>query len=59
MQLVRVVKDAMERVADTEAHLFHFYVRRALRAQGLSGEALQRAVWAVGEAICRASTPRR
>src|SRR5512139_3147863 len=49
VQLARVLKDAMGRVADTGAHLFHFYVRRALRPQGLSGEALQRAVWAVGE----------
>ena len=57
VQLVRVVKDAMERVADTEAHLFHFYVRRALRAQGLSGEALQRAVWEVSEAISGLDAP--
>jgi class 3 adenylate cyclase len=57
VQLVRVLKDAMERVADTEAHLFHFYVRRALQAQGLSGEALQRAVWAVGEGTAGLDAP--
>jgi adenylate cyclase len=57
VQLVRVLKDAMERVADTEAHLFHFYVRRALQTQGLSGEALQRAVWAVGEATSGLDAP--
>lgn len=57
VQLVRVVKDAMERVANTEAHLFHFYVRRALQAQGLTGEALQQAVWSVGEATAGLDAP--
>jgi adenylate cyclase len=57
VQLVRVLKDAMDRVADTEAHLFHFYVRRALQATGLSGEALQRAVWTVGEATAGLDAP--
>jgi class 3 adenylate cyclase/YHS domain-containing protein len=57
VQLARVLKDSMERVADTEAHLFHFYVRRALQARGVSGEALQRAVWAVGEATTGLDAP--
>jgi class 3 adenylate cyclase len=57
VQLARVLKDAMDRVADAEAHLFHFYVRRALQAQGMSGEALQRAVWAVGEATAGLDAP--
>jgi hypothetical protein len=57
VQLARVLKDSMERIADTEAHLFHFYVRRALPARGLSGEALQHAVWAVGEATSGLDAP--
>jgi class 3 adenylate cyclase/YHS domain-containing protein len=57
VQLVRVLKDAMDRVADVEAHLFHFYVRRALQAGGLSGEALQSAVWAIGEATAGLDAP--
>jgi len=57
VQLVRVLKDAMDKVADTEAHLFHFYVRRGLQAQGLSGEDLQRTVWAVGEATAGLDAP--
>jgi class 3 adenylate cyclase/YHS domain-containing protein len=57
VQLVRVLKDAMDRVADAEAHLFHFYVRRALQARGLAGEALQTAVWAVGEATAGLDAP--
>ena len=57
VQLVRVLKDAMDRVANTEAHLFHFYVRRRLQAQGLSGQALQQAVWAIGEATAGLDAP--
>jgi class 3 adenylate cyclase/YHS domain-containing protein len=57
MQLVRVLKDAMDRVAFAEAHLFHFYVPRALQARGLAGEALRAAVWAVGEATAGLDAP--
>jgi adenylate cyclase len=50
-QLVRVFADAMQRVAETEARLFHFYVRNALAAQGLSDTELARAVWQAGEQV--------
>lgn len=50
-QLVRVFADAMQRVAETEARLFHFYVRNALAAQGLSDAELARAVWQAGERV--------
>src|SRR5512143_3338556 len=50
-QLVRVFADAMQRVAETEARLFHFYVRNPLAAQGLSDAELARAVWQAGEQV--------
>lgn len=36
IQFVRVFADAMRRVAETEAHLFSFYIRRTLQDRGLS-----------------------
>ena len=40
LQMVRVYADALERVAEAEARLFHFYVHERLRATGLSGGGL-------------------
>jgi class 3 adenylate cyclase len=40
LQLLRVYSDALGRVAEAEARLFHFYVHEGLRAEGLSGAAL-------------------
>ena len=37
MQLVRVYADAMARVAEAEATVFHFQMHDRLRAEGLSG----------------------
>ena len=36
-QVVRVYVDALARVAEAEAHLFHFYVHERLKDAGLSG----------------------
>lgn len=43
LQLVRVYADALNRVADAEARLFHFYVHERLKAEGLSDDALEAA----------------
>src|SRR5689334_21658513 len=40
LQLLRVFRDALARVAEAEIRLFHFYVHEALAASGLSGHAL-------------------
>ncbi len=39
-QLLTVFADALGRVAETEARLFHFYVHERLRAEGMTGAAL-------------------
>jgi class 3 adenylate cyclase/YHS domain-containing protein len=43
MQFVRVYSDALGRVAETEARLFHFYIHEGLKAEGLSGRQLREA----------------
>jgi adenylate cyclase len=40
LQLLRVLRDSLARVAEAEIRLFHFYVHEALAASGLSGQAL-------------------
>ena len=50
-QIARVSTDALGRVADTQARLFHFHVRRGLQARGLSGPAYTEAVWAASERL--------
>jgi adenylate cyclase len=40
LQMLRVYADALERVAEAETRLFHFYVHERLRATGLSGGGL-------------------
>ena len=40
LQLARVYADALERVAEGEVHLFHFYVHEGLKSTGLSGREL-------------------
>jgi len=42
MQLLRVYADAMERVAETEGRMSHFYFHQRLKSEGLSGEDLLR-----------------
>jgi adenylate cyclase len=49
MQFVRVYSDALGRVADMEARLFHFYIHEGLRAQGLSGRELREASSLAGD----------
>jgi len=40
VQLLRVYGDALSRIAEAEARLFHFHVHEQLRADGLSGDQL-------------------
>lgn len=51
LQLVRVYADALNRVGDAEARLFHFYVHENLRTSGLSDEDLARATTEVSERL--------
>jgi len=57
LQLMRVFADAMHRVADTEARLFHFYVRGTLEARGLAESALAEAVWDATARVSRLDEP--
>jgi adenylate cyclase len=41
LQLIRVYADALGRVAEAEARLFHFYVHVRLREEGLDGSTLR------------------
>jgi class 3 adenylate cyclase/YHS domain-containing protein len=50
-ELARVYADALDRVAEAEARLFHFYVRGRLRAQGLAGRALDAALVDAGTMV--------
>lgn len=43
VQLVRVYRESLGRVAEAEVRLFHFYVHEALRATGLNATALREA----------------
>lgn len=43
LQLVRVYSDSLNRVAEAEARLFHFYVHERLKAEGLRDRALEAA----------------
>src|SRR5499433_3819571 len=47
VQLVRVYAAALERVAEAEVRLFHFYVHEALKATGLAGHDLRESTKAV------------
>lgn len=49
LELVRVYADALGRVAEAEARLFHFYVHERLRTAGLSGAALTEATEAAAQ----------
>lgn len=51
IQLARVFWDAMRRVAETQANLFHFHIRRAFAEQGLAPEAIDDAVWKANEQL--------
>src|SRR5215468_4165401 len=47
VQLVRVYVAALERVAEAEVRLFHFYVHEGLKATGLAGHDLRKSTKAV------------
>jgi len=51
LQLVRVYADALERVAEAEVRLFHFYVHEGLKATGLAGHDLRESTKAVRDHI--------
>lgn len=44
LQVVRVYADALNRVGEAEARLFHFHVHERLRAEGLAGPVLDAAL---------------
>ena len=56
-QLVRVYAEALGRVAEAEVRLFHFYVHERLRAEGLSGEALNAVTDAARERMVPLAEP--
>jgi adenylate cyclase len=49
IQFVRVYTDALGRVAEAEARLFHFYIHERLKAEGLSGRELREASAVAGD----------
>jgi adenylate cyclase len=51
MQIVRVLADAMDRLADAEVRTFHDYVHERFRAQGLVGPELLEANRRVGKPV--------
>jgi class 3 adenylate cyclase/DNA-binding transcriptional MerR regulator len=56
-QILRVFADALGRVADAEARLFHHYVHERLRADGLSGSELTDATHAIGAPLVELIEP--
>ena len=56
-QFARVCSDALGRVAESEARLFHFYFRHRLQAQGLSGPELSEAMNAAGRLMTPLAEP--
>jgi adenylate cyclase len=57
LQLMRVFADALDRVADAEVRLFHFYVHERLRSQGLDADAVAAATTAAGDALMELVEP--
>jgi class 3 adenylate cyclase/YHS domain-containing protein len=51
LQLIRVYRDALGRVADAEVRLFHIHVHQGLYAQGLRGAELAAATNAAGKGM--------
>lgn len=49
LQFVRVYSDALGRVAEAEARLFHFYIHEGFKARGLSGQELRDASHVAGD----------
>lgn len=57
LQIIRVLADALTRVADAENRLFHFYVHEQLKGAGLSGSELVDTVRAVSEPLIELVEP--
>jgi len=57
VQFLRVFADAMRRVAETEAHLFYFYIRRTLQDRGLSRNEFTQAVAAASAGVDTIAEP--
>lgn len=57
VQLVRVYAAALERVAEAEVRLFHFYVHEALKATGLAGHELRESTKAVRDHMLPVAEP--
>ena len=57
MQIVRVLADAMDRLADAEVRTFHDYVHERFRAQGLAGRELLEATRGVGRPVLELAEP--
>src|SRR5262245_7120606 len=51
LQLVRVHVDTLDRAADAESRLFHFYVHERMKAEGISGGELVEAVRASSDRV--------
>ena len=57
LQLMRVFADALDRVADAEIRLFHFYVHERLRSQGLDAAAVAATTDAAGTVLAELVEP--
>jgi len=57
MQIVRVLADAMDHLADAEVRTFHDYVHERFRAQGLVGPELLKANRRVGKPVLELAEP--
>ena len=57
LQLMRVFADALDRVADAEIRLFHFYVHERLRAQGVEAAAVAATTEAAGTILADLAEP--
>lgn len=57
MQIVRVLADHTDRLADAEVRTFHDYVHERFRAQGLVGPQLLRATQSVGKPVLALAEP--
>ena len=57
LQLMRVFADALDRVADAEIRLFHFYVHERLRSQGLDAAAVAATTEAAGTVLAELVEP--
>jgi adenylate cyclase len=57
MQLVRVLADAMDRLAEAEVRTFHNYVHERFRAEGLAGPELLEATDRVGRPVLELAEP--